>query len=225
MKKTGMYKKAGDSGNRSVGMYIAVLAIVVMICAPLGVYLAVHEDEPIPVKQAYFPPQPKTPGFLEKGGAVEMVADRVIGTVVDKVVDKVVEKAMKTSEVQTGIGVAKLAAGERSDAIKNFDAVIEANPNDPAGYLKRSAAFMVNGEIELGTQDIEKAADLNPMYRPLAVKSRGIAVLLAKANIKVSPDQIKAMMERMTPEDVQRVTTQMMSPAPEPLERNVLGNQ
>lgn len=181
----GTYKKA--IRKYPIKGYVALTAIAIVISALLVMTLVYYPKTTIPHKKAVFPPdKQKTAGVL------------------DKVINK--------PDVQRGLGVANLATGNSDKAMEHFNKVIDADPDNPTGYLQRGATLLMNGEIDLGTTDIETAAALNPRFEPIAQKCRMIRNLLSESNIKVSGEQIKQIMAKMSPQDVQRITTQMMTP-------------
>ncbi len=184
----------GSTPRHPVAMYVVLTVILGLICTALVVFLVVRKPEAIPVKEAYFPPEQESPGLLADGGLVPKAMDDVLAH----------------PKAQTALGAVNIVSGQKTDAIKNFDKVIDARPDDPTGYLQRGAAYLVNGEIELGATDVAKAAELDPKYALLAAKCREINDLFKKSNFKASPEQIQSLMRTLTPKDRERITTQMM---------------
>ena len=68
----------------------------------------------------------------------------------------------ESSDVYNNRGIAKYNLGQHEEAIKDYNKVIELNPNESAAYNNRGAAKKNLGQYEDALRDCKKALELCP---------------------------------------------------------------
>ena len=88
-------------------------------------------------------------------------------------------------------GVAYYQSGQYELAIRDYDKVIELNPNDDVAYNNRVVAYSALGQYERAIQDYNKVIELNPDYAE-AYNNRGLAYELLGNMTSANADFAKA---------------------------------
>lgn len=76
--------------------------------------------------------------------------------------EKVYSADSKQTEAIRNAGLARMSAKDYAHAILNFSQYIHHRPSDPAGYLNRGYAYVLQTEYKAGIRDLEAAVRLNP---------------------------------------------------------------
>jgi len=76
-----------------------------------------------------------------------------------------------------------IADHEQDKTIAALNSAITANPANPDLYLNRGNAYLVKGNIIMGSEDLDRAASLNPKYEPLAKRISQMRGVLAERGI------------------------------------------
>ena len=86
-----------------------------------------------------------------------------------------------------------MAENEQDKDIAALNSAITASPANPDLYLNRGNAYLVKGNIIMGSEDLDRAASLNPKYEPLAKRISQMRGVLAERGIySIGENDMKA---------------------------------
>jgi cytochrome c-type biogenesis protein CcmH/NrfG len=103
--------------------------------------------------------------------------------------------------MDTGYDIVSLAQGNTDEVIANVDRALVGDPNNAELYVKRGAAYLLKGDIETASQNMDAASYLNPKYETLAAKCRTMRDMVGRADIQKDAQKVHAMLK---PEDIQK---------------------
>jgi len=171
-----MYNSDKKSRNEII-IFSLIAGICIFICAILLYKLSSS------TKFAAIKPPPKQEASVAPGDQPEEpLFDRLFNRLTAEARSKV-DAIKQRPESQSALGMVDIVNGDSNAAIEKVSNAIAAKPDRAELYLQRSVAYITNGMILEGAQDIETAASLNYRYKPLALKCRVLVGTLEKSGI------------------------------------------
>ncbi len=175
--------------RNTIIVYSMIGAACLMICALLLLKLSSS------YQFAAIKPPPEQPKSLTPAEEEKSLFDRLYGRLTAEVESKIA-MVKNRPESQSALGMVDIVNGDSTAAIEKISNAIAAKPDRAELYLQRSVAYITNGMILEGAQDIETAASLNYKYKPLALKCRAIVATLEKTGL----DKLLAAHDYSNPE-------------------------
>lgn len=156
----------------------------------------------------------KTVGKVKQAAALrkEGIADQMTNRAVDEAVEKLRKAATDDPLALFRAGTSYLKSGRYQEALDIFNRLIALNGKEPLYFLQRGAALIGLGEIPKGSEDIERAAAMNPQFEQIAQQAIALKNLYLNTGWRPAAKNVADVATSLSKEDVDRITRQMTSP-------------